>query len=86
MSDSVERVIAGPKVEAVEKVEEMSLPAEITAIEEAGLPGEVSEVEMVEGVEEMKLADQDQVESQVPNQPEANNNTEEGSTTDQLKP
>jgi len=86
MSDSVERVIAGPKVEALEDVEEGSLPAEITAIEGEGLPGEFREVETVEGVEEMKLADQEQGESQVPDQPETNKKTEEGSPTDQLNP
>jgi PadR family transcriptional regulator PadR len=74
MSDSVERVIGNGKVEGVE---EMSLPVEGRRVEE---------VEGVEGVEEMKLADEGQGEPAISDQPEANNKTEEGSTTDQPKP
>jgi PadR family transcriptional regulator PadR len=73
MSDSVERVIGNRKAEG-------------TAIKEAALPEEDREVETAEGVEEMKLADENQGDPEISDQPEANKNTEESSTTDQPTP
>ena len=71
MSDSVERVIGNGKAEGLKQ------PAESTAIEETGLPGEVDEINT--------LAESKTV-TETPDQPEANKNTEEGSTTDQINP
>ena len=87
MSDSVERVIGNKKELNLPAegrgVQEMSLPAEARAVEEMSLPAEGREVE---GVEEMKLAVEGQGEPAISDQPEDNNKTEEGSTTDQPKP
>lgn len=65
MSDSVERVIEGRKVEPVE---DLSLPTEGREIEE------------------MKSPDEGQSDAAISDKPEANKNTEEGSTTDQPNP
>jgi len=53
---------------------------------ELNLPAEGRGVEGVEGVEEMKLAVEGRGEPAISDQPEDNNKTEEGSTTDQPKP
>jgi hypothetical protein len=71
MSDSVERVIGNGKAEGLKQ------PTESTAIEETGLPGEVDEIN--------PLAESKTV-TETPYQPEADKNTEEGSTTDQPNP
>ena len=75
MSDSVERVIGNKK--------ELNLPAEgrrVEGVEELSLPAEGREVE------EMKFADENQGDPAISNQPEANKNTEESSTTEQPNP
>jgi PadR family transcriptional regulator PadR len=67
--------------DSVERVignkKELNLPAEGTAIKETSLPGEVDEIN--------PLAESKTV-TETPYQPEANKNTEEGSTTDQINP
>jgi PadR family transcriptional regulator PadR len=77
MSDSVERVIGGKRVEGVE---ELSLPAEGREVEELNLPVEgrkVEEVEEVEGVEGK---------ADVQAQPEESTNTEPSSTNENIHP
>ena len=96
MSDSVERVIGNKKELNLpaegREAEGLSLPAKSTAIERAGLPGEGGEVEGIKPsagvgvVEEMKLAEEGQGDPEISDQPEANKNTEESSTTDQPTP